>query len=80
MIRFNGLMSLGLFYRQGRAVWAPARLRCVNIDTQTNAPTLIAILVTDVSLLLLMLAGLLRMRRDGGGTFGLSQLLWKQVW
>ncbi|KAI0294350.1 hypothetical protein BC826DRAFT_340898 [Russula brevipes] len=67
---------------RGRAVWAPTRLRCVNIDTQTSAPTLIAMLVTDLSLLLLMLVGLLHMRRDGGGTFGLSQLLWKQglIW
>jgi len=67
---------------RGRAVWAPARLRCVNTDTGTNAPTLISMLVTDVSLLLLMLAGLLRMRRDGGGTLGLSRLLWKQglIW
>ncbi|KAI0294352.1 hypothetical protein BC826DRAFT_341067 [Russula brevipes] len=67
---------------RGRAVWVPAHLRCVNTDTGTNAPTLISMLVTDVSLLLLMLVGLLRMRRDGGGTFGLSQLLWKQglIW
>jgi hypothetical protein len=80
MSRFNGLMSPGLYYPQGRAVWVPARLRCVNIDTEASAPTLVAMLVTDVSLLLLMLVGLLHMRRDGGGTFGLSQLLWKQVW
>lgn len=80
MIRFNGLRSLGLFYPQSRAVWVPTRLRCVNINIQTSAPTLIAMLATDVSLLLLMLAGLLHMRRDGGGTFGLSKLLWKQVW
>jgi len=33
--------------------------------------------VTDVILLLIMLVGLLRMRN--GGTFGLAQLLWKQV-
>ena len=27
-----------------------------------------------------MLIGLLILRRDGGGKFGLSHLLWKQVW
>ncbi|KAI0294347.1 hypothetical protein BC826DRAFT_340619 [Russula brevipes] len=82
-----GLWGVGVAFfiqsiARGRAVWAPTRLRCVNIDIQTSAPTLIAMLVTDVSLLLLMLVGLLRMRRDGGGTFGLSQLLWKQglIW
>jgi hypothetical protein len=35
--------------------------------------------VTDIILLLIMLIGLLRLRHDCGGTFGLAQLLWKQV-
>ena len=36
-------------------------------------------LVTDIVLLLIMLVGLLRLRRHGGGSFSLGQLLWKQV-
>jgi len=36
-------------------------------------------LVTDIALLLIMLGGLFRLRLQGGGAFGLSQLLWKQV-
>jgi hypothetical protein len=36
--------------------------------------------VTDIFLLLMMLIGLLRLRSHGGGTFGLTQLLWQQVW
>lgn len=40
---------------------------------------LIVTLVVDVILLFTVLLGLFRMRRDGGGMFGLSQLLWKQV-
>jgi len=36
-------------------------------------------LVTDVALLLIMLVGLLRLRVRGVGTFGLAQLLWRQV-
>jgi hypothetical protein len=36
-------------------------------------------LVTDIILLLIMLAGLLRLRRRGGGTYELWHLLWKQV-
>ena len=36
--------------------------------------------VTDIVLLLIMLVGLLRLRRHGGGTFGVTHLLWKQVW
>jgi hypothetical protein len=35
--------------------------------------------VTDIILLLILLVGLLRHRREYGGTFGLAQLLWKQV-
>jgi hypothetical protein len=31
------------------------------------------------ALLLIMLVGLLHLRRHGGGTFGIAQLLWKQV-
>ena len=36
-------------------------------------------LVTDTILLLTVLVGLLRLRRNGGGRFGLGQLLWAQV-
>jgi hypothetical protein len=40
---------------------------------------LIASFVTDIALLLMMLVGLLRLRNHDGGTFGLVQVLWKQV-
>lgn len=36
--------------------------------------------ITDIALLLILLIGLLRLRRRGGRTFGLNNLLWKQVW
>ena len=36
-------------------------------------------LVADIVLLSIMLVGLLRLRRHGGGSFALGQLLWKQV-
>lgn len=35
--------------------------------------------VTDIALLLIMLVGLFRLRCHGGGTFGLAQVLWRQV-
>jgi hypothetical protein len=35
--------------------------------------------VTDIILLLMMLAGLLRLRMGGGGMFDLGSFLWKQV-
>ena len=45
-----------------------------------NAPSLYSLAATDIVLLLIMLAGLLRLRHHGGATFGLTNLLWKQVW
>jgi hypothetical protein len=35
--------------------------------------------VTDIILLLMMLAGLLRLRMGGGGMLDLGRFLWKQV-
>lgn len=35
--------------------------------------------ITDIILLVIMLVGLFRLRRHRCGTFGLAQLLWKQV-
>jgi len=48
-------------------------------NNESHSLTLIAMVVTDIALLLIMLVGLLRLRRHGGGTFGIAQLLWKQV-
>ena len=36
-------------------------------------------LTTDFSLIVIMLVGLFRLRRHGGGWFDLGRLLWKQV-
>jgi len=65
-----------------RTAWAPAQLACVPVDTQTGLLNLIVIPITDVVLLLIMLFGLLRLRRAGGGKVGLPHLLWKQglIW
>lgn len=46
--------------------------------TKSITLTLIAMVVTDIGLLLIMLVGLLHLRRHGGGTFGVTHLLWKQ--
>jgi hypothetical protein len=48
-------------------------------NLETTKPSLISLFVTDCLLLLFMLAGLLRLRRRGGGTFELGRLLWRQV-
>jgi hypothetical protein len=36
-------------------------------------------IVADMALLLIILSGLSVLRRNGGGTFGLTRLLWTQV-
>jgi len=60
-----------------RAKWAPARLACEN-DNMQSTLSLIATLVTDISLLLLMLVGLFRIRFRGVGRICLSHLFWRQ--
>jgi hypothetical protein len=42
-------------------------------------PAIIGVLITDIVLLVTMLIGLLRMRIEVGGTFGLALILWNQV-
>ncbi len=57
----------------------PVEFPCVTINTPSNTAALMSMAVTDIILLLIMFVGLLRLRRHGGGTFGLARLLWKQV-
>jgi hypothetical protein len=52
---------------------------CAVLNIESIKPNIIVTLITDITLLLIMLVGLLRLRRYGAGTFGLGRLLWKQV-
>ena len=45
----------------------------------TNRLSAIAILFTDVVLLIIMLIGLLRMRLESGGALRFGRILWNQV-
>jgi len=65
-----------------RSEWVSAILTCVANTSSSNMATVISVPVTDIILILMMLFGLLRLRRNGGGTFDLAQLLWKQgvIW
>ncbi|KAF8499724.1 hypothetical protein F5888DRAFT_105756 [Russula emetica] len=67
---------------QIRAVWSPVIKACEFKNVETSKLSMCSLLVTDMFLLLIMLAGLLRLRRGGGGTFDLGRLLWKQgvIW
>ena len=48
-------------------------------NVKADRLTIIAILFTDVVLLLIMLSGLLRMRLETGGTLRFGRILWNQV-
>jgi hypothetical protein len=54
-------------------------MKCLVTNIETSQPSLISLFVTDCLLLLFMLAGLLRLRRRGGGAYELGRLLWRQV-
>ncbi|KAH9962345.1 hypothetical protein BC827DRAFT_1197781 [Russula dissimulans] len=58
--------------------WEPIQNSCKSPDIESNRLTFIAVLVSDVTLLVTMFIGLLRLRQRGGGRFGLGRLLWKQ--
>jgi len=55
---------------------------CMIINTDSSKLNVIVTLVTEISLFLIMLFGLLRLRLHRGGTFALGRLLWKQgvIW
>ena len=78
MIVFNHLGFLP-YHEQIRTVWEPAVKSCIVTNIGVCKVSMLSNLLTDTLLLLFMLAGLLRLRRGGGGTYGLWRLLWKQV-
>jgi len=65
-----------------RASWAPAQSTCAVLNLETSKTNIIVTLATDIILLLIMLIGLLRLRVQGAGMFGLGRLLWTQgiIW
>lgn len=74
---FNHVFTLSL--AQLRATWIPVQQTCAQTNLPSSKINLIAIPVTDISLLLIVLFGLLRMRGDGTGIVGLARVLWRQV-
>ena len=78
---FFGLFrAFSLFLPQVGFVWLPDERACVASNVNGIKLTLTVTLIIDTVLLVTVLVGLLRLRRDGGGKFGLQGLLWKQVW
>ena len=64
---------------QLRATWSDEDATCVLLNAESNKPSIISSLVTDVVLLLIMLMGLLRSRIGKGGGFGVRRVLRNQV-
>jgi len=62
-----------------RAFWTPLLTTCIISDIKLN---LITTLIIDVTLLLIMLVGLLRLGFHERGVYGLGRLMWKQglIW
>jgi hypothetical protein len=67
---------LNLSSHQIRAFRTPLLTTCIISDIKLN---LITTLIIDVTLLLIMLVGLLRLGFHEPGVYGLGRLMWKQV-
>ena len=52
---------------------------CTVLNLENTLPSTLAILFTDIVLLVTMLIGLFRMRVKGAGELNLAHFLWKQV-
>jgi hypothetical protein len=57
----------------------PEENLCTLLNVDSTKPAIIGSFFSDIALLLIMLIGLLRLRREGGGAFALGRTLWKQV-
>jgi len=65
-----------------RFAWFTNPNRCPVQSVKSFQLTLIVALITNIILLLIVIAGLLRLRHSGGGSFGLQRVLWNQgiIW
>jgi hypothetical protein len=68
-----------LIHLQIHAAWVPAARTCENSDIRFFRGLSVSALATDVTLLLIMLAGLLRLRHRDRTFIDLAYTLWKQV-
>lgn len=58
--------------------WVPVALSCSTTDLKNNKSAVIAMLSTDVILLLFMIIGVFRIRDRSGSIRDLGRLLWKE--
>ncbi|KAH9957075.1 hypothetical protein BGW80DRAFT_1565522 [Lactifluus volemus] len=72
------LVGARLIHSQLHSVWRPVAGLCEVPNSDITKLNVLATLATDVILLLMVLAGLLRLRLGGGGMFDLGSFLLKQ--
>jgi len=82
MILISRFKTAGLTDLQFRARWVPSAGACVMARMDSIKLSTIVALATDIGLILIMLLGLFRLRRRGGGIMALGRLLWNQgiIW
>jgi len=61
-----------------RSTWNSDVQTCVVPNAESNNPNITVTLIADVIVLLTVLIGLFRLRREGVGRFGIGLLLWNQ--
>lgn len=64
---------------QLRAAWQDTLRQCVVLNSDVSKLNIIVLVITDIVLLTMVLVGLFRLCRDGGGRIGMGLLLWRQV-
>ncbi|KAH9993516.1 hypothetical protein BJV74DRAFT_884378 [Russula compacta] len=74
------VMILGLV--RVHSTWNPIQEDCIEFNMESTKPNILVTLASDITLLLVMLVGLLRVRYRGDGAFGIASFLWKQglIW
>jgi hypothetical protein len=72
-------LELNSIYLQLRSALGPEAITCAVRNLDIAKLNVVVTFVTDIILLLMMLAGLLHLRQQGGGMLDLGNFLWKQV-
>ena len=73
------ISSSGLIHSQLRSTWGNVQGSCEVLNTESTKINVLVTLVTHIILFLIMFAGLLHLRRQGGNMPGLWRTLWRQV-
>ncbi|KAH9964913.1 hypothetical protein BC827DRAFT_1265599 [Russula dissimulans] len=65
-----------------RSAWDPDLHSCTVLNTESNKLNITVTLISDIILLLTVLVGAFRLRRDGAGRSGIGLVLWNQgfIW